>query len=395
MKVPAWHDTSPAASRGHIAAAARRVVHLGIAALIVACGENVTAPSAARNPTISGAPSPDLIVMERTTDIAAHDGVAAIHQTSTRTLTPQTRIAPQEQISRPAGAGAKIDVAQLPLPPTSLSARYERAMCSALPAWTRTVRASVGIDTELKGVGDAPASTLRLVQEGKTVATVERNWVRTPTSWQLERQVTTTADGLYRDVVTYRHLSAATKLTANNALPTAACVTPSSATIASPAAVSRSYYAPRGNLMLSPPVDVLGYYGCGDSYGGDPCFDYQMDVYEADAAVAVAASLMTFACKIGLKTPVTLATCGAAVVAYGASLAVLYVKQAKLDNCRAAQAAGECGCSGGGTGGTELMSLGTTPSSVSPSISASPGSSSAINAPETRPSFDCYGTDYT
>ena len=389
MKVPTSQHPSLAARRDPIGSTASRAVHFALAALVVACGENVTAPSASRTPTIPVAATPDVIVVERTTDIAAHDGVAAVHQTSKQTLRGQVRVRQEQLSGAAASVNARLDVAHLPRPSISLPARYETAICSALPGWTQTIKAAVGTgsDLEMTGVGDAPASTLRVVQDGRTVSTVERTWVRTPISWQLERQVTTTADGRYRDVVTYQHLTA-TRQSVNNALPVATCATPlSSAKATSPSVASRSYYAPRVSSLLSPPTGASSYFGdgCSDYYGGDPCYDKQIEVYAAEAVLAATGTAMTYACLV--VEPVVVAACVTATTVYSVAYANLFFARAKLNNCRAEQAAKKCGC------GTAAYSLGTAGTNGGLSKSVSPGTTGTIGAPKTSPSYlgdGCY-----
>jgi len=385
MKVRRQHP-SLATPRGSIRTRARHTVYLALAALAVGCGQDLTAPPVTRAPAIPKGADPDIVVMQRTIDIAAHDGVAAVHQTSRQTLTGQVRVAKQNQLpGAAAGQNPGFDVEHLPRPAISLAARAETAMCSALPSWKQTMKtgAVTGGDVEMTGVGDAPASTLRIMQNGKNVVTVERTWVRTPTSWQLERQVTTSSDGRFRDEVTYQHLTAS-RQPLNNALPVATCVTPLNATTASPAMVSRSYYAPSGNPSLSrwaAPTGTSAYYGDGcDSYGGDPCFDKQQSVYKADGALAVASAAVTIACW----PPLTLTPpCALAGVAYGAAVLNLALAKRSLDNCRAEQAAGT------GGGNTAFYSYGTIGTNGRSSVSAPSGTSGTVNAPPTSPSYIC------
>jgi hypothetical protein len=312
--------------------------------LVVSCGENVTAPEirATAQPSLR---DPVVVVMDRTTDIAAHDGVAAVHREFTETLTGQLRVASGAQPFAPSTrTQPAVDIAHLPRPSLALPARYETAMCSALPRWAQTMRTNVspGGSVEMAGVGDAPASTLRIVENGKVVATVERTWVRTPRSWQLERQVTTSADGRYRDVVTYRRQTPAGQAVIS-AIPIAMCVPAASGAVSSPATASRSYYAPRGDALrsgtLSAP-DASRMYGddCRDTSSGiDKCYDKQLDVYRADVALVVAATAVTAACV----TPVVVVVvpCVTATAAYAGAVAALAITQASLEHCRAVEAA--------------------------------------------------------
>ena len=341
MKLPVWLYPSLGAPRGIIGATARRAAYVALAALVISCGENPAAPSVARRPAIPLLLNPDIVVMERTTDILAHDGVAAVHLSSTETLTGQVRAAPQRQLPRAvAHPAVSTGVAYELRPPISLPARYETAMCSALPEWRQTLRADVsnGGSADLVGVGDAPASIAYIMQDGRAVATVEWTWVRTSISWQLVRQTTTTVDGRYRDVVKYEHRTASGQ-TVHNALPMASCVTPRSATVTSSAMASRNYY-PRPDLGFLAVIPAAQRpLGLGDSCyegGYDPCFGKQMDVYRAYVAIAIAATAVTIAC---LPPAVVLAApCGIAVTAYLATVAYAAIAQAELNNCRQEQA---------------------------------------------------------
>ncbi|HXG69616.1 MAG TPA: hypothetical protein VNJ04_03275 [Gemmatimonadaceae bacterium] len=367
-----------AALRGLIGVTSRRAVSVALAAALVSCSENITAPPASLSPTVPV--SPDVVLMERTTSIAAHDGVAAVHRTSRRTLTPQVR-ARGAQLSNPAAAteNARLDIAHLASPTVSLPARYETAMCKALPDWTQTIRdAGTGGDVEMTGAGDAPASKLRVVQDGKTVLTVERTWVRTPVRWQLGRQVITSADGRYRDVVTYQHVTQ-TRQSVNNALPVVPCATSlSSAKVTAPTIASRSYYAPRGNPFLTPPTGASSYLTdvCTDTYLESSCYDKQIGVYKADAALVAAATLMTYACLV--PSPIVVASCVGASTAYALAVANLAFAQMLYNNCRAA-AERSCGCK------TQSGTLVNPVTSASPSISGAPSTSISLGARAANP----------
>lgn len=384
MKIPGRQFFSLAPSRVPRCSTARQAVYLALAAIVVACGDNVTAPSVTRTPTISEAP-PDVIVMQRTIDIAAHDGIAAVHRTSTQTLTAQVRIRQDQLSPTAANKNQGFDAAHPPLPTMSLPARYESAICGNQPRWTQNMAiAKAGSNVELIGVGDAPASTLRVMQDGKVVSTIERTWVRTSTTWQLERQVTASADGRFRDVVTYQHLTAARGQPVSNALPVAACLTPfSSATITSPVAASRSYYAPSGiSKVVTPKVGV----GCDDGFSsssGDPCFDKRNAVYKAEAVLVILSGAMTYACTV--PEPVIVPACVAAGAAYLGAVVNLQFAHRELDNCIATQAEKQgCKCPGGAG---LLIPPGTI---VGALLSGSPSTTGTIHAP-TSPSMiiDC------
>jgi hypothetical protein len=320
--------------------AARHTLCVGLAALVTACGESVSGPPASQARITMDGPKPDVVEMQRTTDIAAHDGVAAVHRSYAQTLTPRLRMSDRNEIDASANQKPQLDRANLALPSTSLPARFERAMCSSLPSWTRTMPQTVaGSVVEMSGVGDAPASTLRVLQNGRVITTIERTWVRTSHSWELERQVTASSDGRLRDVITYRRTTPSGHL-ASNAIPSAACIAPSAMSVktASPVAASLTYYAPTGITE-----DI--YDGSYCDYGsGDPCFDKRNDVYKADAALVILATAMTYACTV--PEPLVVPACVAAVAAYGAGVVNLQFAQRSLNNCLAEQRS-KCTCSGG------------------------------------------------
>jgi hypothetical protein len=343
MKAPAWQDPPSPVARGFIRAAARRTAYLVLAALVVSCGENVTAPSPARAP-VASAPAPDIVLMERTTDIAAHDGIPAVHRMFKETLMGQVRRSPLDQSASAVAAPApRFDAANLPVPTISLPARYETAMCAALPSWSRrSVSALPSSDVETAGVGDAPASTLNIVRDGKTVATVERTWVRTSRSWQLERQVTSTPDGRFRDVVTYQHRAAPGQLAAS-VLPVRSCLGQSGAALSTSARASKSFYAPRDKA----PSGFSAYFNDGDCSDDpvsstDPCFDKRNEVYDREVDMAAAGAAVLLVCAV--PEPMEPALCAGAVTVYLAAAAKVKLAKNALANCLLEHAKKPCSC---------------------------------------------------
>ena len=297
-----------------------------------ATNRNAVEPSDSKKPRIPKLADADVVIMERTTDIDADNGRQATHRKLTKKLVGQVRLGKEEGFDGN-GNEHKFDLENLPQPPISLPARYKNALCAAAPGWKEHLRNSAitGADVEMSGFGDAPPSTLRYVRDGKTSFAVERTWVRTPHTWQLERQVTTSTDGKYRDVVTYQHVTAAGR-PANKAIPITDCST------ASTGGLLNDYVSkfPAG------PVNLQSDDCSGLDYGSDPCFGKQSEVYKADAALAVAATGLTIACRV--VNPIVATACVAASAVYGAAVFNLWLAERALDECRREQRAKTCGC---------------------------------------------------
>lgn len=309
----------------------RQLVHLAIGALAVSCSDGITEPPDARMRSDAW-PGP-IVVMTRTVDVAEVDGAAAIHRTIIDTLGVQVRKALGAASARPADSNdvmsmkVGFDVAKLPRPTVMLPARRESAMCTDLPRWAETRSGdSKSERLELAGVGDAPASSIRVLRDGKLISTVERTWVRTAISWQLQRQVTKSADGRFSDVVTYEHHPAGGQL-ASNAIPLKQCPPSQRSMLASPAEESGRYYAQSSTSLFQG--------GFADYCGGraDPCYDKELAVYRADIALVVAATGLTVGCLP--PAAVFAGPCAVAVTAYAAAVANLRLAVLDLERCRA------------------------------------------------------------
>lgn len=324
--------------RGAAGISAVHFVAVALATFLAGCGDITTAP-------VAGPPvEPGFVVVSRTMDIAARDGLAAVRRTSRDTLMGQVRAAPKGRLvlSSADAPPAGFDPANLPLPPLSLPARYETAICRSLPAYSRSMPAPGDRGAvEMSGTGDAPPSTLKVVRDGRHVGTIERTWVRTADSWQLERQVTTAADGGYRDVVTYEHRTARGQIAAN-AIAVSTCVAPLLTQDAPSARASRGYYAPRLKLPGAGSKFIGSTCTSDDDYGIDPCFEQRMNLYRADAALVVASGGAAFACIF--PQPLHPPACVVAAATYFAAVANLKLAKMSLDNCRAEAAAKKCSC---------------------------------------------------
>lgn len=376
-----------------------------LAAILVACADDITRPQAHRvtpdrpgasvdpsSPPQSGKPGTSrpakahIVIMERSTDIAARSGRSAIHRKVTKKLVGQAR---PERVN-PADERPNVpafDVENLPRPPISLPAPYAQSTCAAPRSWKKPLGSSAVTDAgvEIAGFGDAPPSTLHLEQPGQPAITIERTWLRTPHTWQLERQVTTSADGKYRDVVTYQHVTEAGR-PVDNAIPLRACVVSSTGT--AQIIPARGSGGGLGSSPFSSGSSKLNADECGGSFdfGSDPCFEKRDNVYKADAALVAAGTLLTYWCHI--LNPVRAASCLPAVTAY--SLAVINLKfaQRALVNCLREAQSTSCNC---GTG--LAVSTGTGASSRSLPGSISAGNPAIQIAGSYGSSFDPCGYD--
>ena len=300
--------------------------------LAVSCSENLAAPGTPPVAPRAGEPAvaADIIIMERTTTDAADAGRAAVVHASRQVLTPQLQIARGEMGIRSSVSSPPPSFDGLPRPPLALPARRETAMCSELPTWTQRTTGADGRDLILTGHGDAPASSIKVMQGDGSVWNVERSWTRTATTWQLDRQVTTGARG-YRDVVTYRHQTPSGRL-ANNALPRIACTTPARLAGMPSNAISKGLYAPHAgalNTILFPGTDGASL-SCGSGVGED-CYTKQITLYKDDIAIVVTATTVALACSP--PAVLTAVPCIAATAAYLAAVANLALDKLAYQHC--------------------------------------------------------------
>ncbi|CAN5397937.1 hypothetical protein BH09GEM1_BH09GEM1_27910 [soil metagenome] len=358
---------------------ATRIIAAGLGFLAMACSENLTQPG--EHAPVSKAPawqpSPDVVVMERTTTSAANDGETPVVRTSSEVLTPQVRVAGRNPTVREFAAPTAGAPTKLPLPTLSLPARREVAICNALPAWTERTKGADGRTIVLAGVGDAPASSIKLTQADGSVVSIDRSWTRTASSWQLDRQVTTGARG-FRDVVSYQHQNAAGKRL-NNAIPSSTCTGQQTLVGPASAAASRSFYAPYSAALyakLVPGAGVFADEGCW-GYGGDPCFDSRMSVYRAEIAVAATVVGVTVACI----TPavVLVGPCAIAITAYTAAVGTMVTYQASYLNCLSDQR-------------SRLPELLVGARAAQSSVDSSAGQRLATSAPHIVAMSDCGGS---
>jgi len=312
-------------------------VSLSALALLISCTDNqdITAPLT-RSPATSltnahkAAVVSDVVIMHRSTYIAAHDGVPKVNKNITERITGTVRVAGKSDSSDKAPSQPDFASGVLPRPVVALPARTETAMCSSLPAWSHGEEATAGGRMKSSGVGDAPASLVNVVTADGTVLTVERTWTRTANTWELSRQVTTSADNRFRDEVTYEHQSEEGKRI-DRAIPRIACANNFSFAL-SPQSASHSFYAAHSSTStLASRLFPLSEAPASSSCGVDDCFYYQNAVYAADAALVSTSGAAAIACVwMAVVVP---PACAAALVAYTASVAALYLAQRALKHC--------------------------------------------------------------
>lgn len=337
---------------------ARSAASAGVLALAVSCadGRSVTGPSA-KSPDASFVKAHhaevigDVVVMHRSTVIAAHDGIARVNKNSTETIGSHVRSVAKDDGPIAASPQADFTAGVQPRPVVSLPARAETGMCAGLPAWSRAENAPDGRKMRVSGTGDAPASVVKITTDDGTLLTIERTWVRTSRTWQLARQVTTTSDKRYRDEVVYEHQSASGERI-DRAIPIVACAEDRGPRLLS-ATAHQGFYLPHTNSVASrlfPLSGGLADYSCGAS--PTDCFSEQNAVYTADVALVAAATIAAYACTgVAIVVP---AACVAAGVAWSVSVANLALAQRALNHCLYMLAH---------PGGVELQSAGMVESS--------------------------------
>ena len=251
-----------------------------------------------------------------------------MNKSFTEKIGGQVRAVRKDDGELPVTAGPDFSAGELARPVVSLPARSETGICSALPTWSRAERTAAGGTAMLSGTGDGPASVVKIKAEDGTLLTVERTWVRTSRTWQLARQVTTTADKRYRDDVVYEHQSESGERI-DGALPVVGCAGARGPGI-SPAMASHSFYAPHTTALTSRlfPLNegVTADYSCGPD-----CFAEQNSVYAADAALVATATVAAYACTYAVV--ILPAACLAAGVAWSLAVANLAFAQRALNHC--------------------------------------------------------------
>lgn len=313
----------------------KRVAITGIGFLLASCSDTLTQPGerpSAKEP-VPAPVTPDVVIMERTITDASDGTSAPLIHSSREVLTATVRLAGHGADVRaftPPTGGANIP-RTLPRPPLSLPARRELAMCNALPAWMERSRGANGQETIISGVGDAPASSIRIVQSDGSAWTIERHWTRATTSWQLDRQVTTGTRG-FRDVVSYHHQDAKGQ-PVDNAIPTTSCTGQQRLEGQASLAASRTFYAPYSPTLYAKLVPGAGVFeddACVND-PSDPCFDKRITVMKDELTVAAAAIGVGVACIS--PAVITVGPCALAMTAYYLALGNLVLDQLSYQNC--------------------------------------------------------------
>lgn len=312
-------------------------IGIGALAFAVSCADsrNITGPPALSQDAslVSAHQVPlagDVVIMHRSTLVAAHDGVGKVNRNFTEKISGQIRVRGKDDSPLPGTARADFTAGVLPRPVVSLPARTETGMCTALPSWSRVEKIGASGNATISGVGDAPASHLTIVAADGTVLTVERTWVRTSRTWQLAKQTTTTSGNRFRDEVVYEHQSVSGERV-DRALPLVACGDARGPGLLSDKAY-RGFYSPHVSSLASrlfPLSEGATAYSCGDS--GDDCWTQQNAVYTADVALVATATVAAYACSaVAVIVP---AACLAAGVAWAAAVANLALAQRALNHC--------------------------------------------------------------
>jgi hypothetical protein len=104
----------------------------------------------------------------------------------------------------PTAAGQPDAAAVHDLPPVGLTFGSRRSALGKNVAWkNRHALAGVpGVEVEVQGVGDAPASVLRYYRGGTLERTVTQSYRHRGNRWELLQRETTTPDGRLRDLLT-------------------------------------------------------------------------------------------------------------------------------------------------------------------------------------------------
>ena len=338
----------------------RMGVQLALVALAASCTDNLTAPSGSDSTTGTKwtiAPEIESAVLHRTIEMDGVSGSASARIVQKQTVVQQIRELPHGQAipttqpgsqpwtSGPAGAP------KVPMPVTSLPAQLRRTACGNEPTWSRTLPlASLpGAVLVATGSGDAPATRIQVVQNGKTIATVTRSWIRMARSWELTRQETTMPARNYRDVIAVER-RAPVGGALRTPLPVFSCIAEDSSTRSradvaiDPFGMHSAKPTTAGILAPQAPRAITA---CEADGYGDECAPKRDELRAAEielgGAIAVAAVACTF------PQPFQAVTCVGALAAYSKALAHYYVQERALSRCLAEQAAKRkaCACAGG------------------------------------------------
>lgn len=332
----------------------RMTMRLAVVAMAAGCTESVTAPPASDAPAspFTVAPTAQTAVLHRTIEMDPVEG-SGPRLVRRQTIVQRLGEDVDRQPDPRAGAG-RISSAEEVSSPTmvlSLPANLMGSSCGGEAAWTRTQRndAFPGAVVVATGAGDAPATLIRVVRDGKTIATVARSWVRMARSWELTRQETSMPARNYRDLVEVER-TAPTGTAAWSALPSFSCTAKDSATRARldeaihPLGLNPSSSARTSVLAAPAPRRIEE---CVSDGNGDECADERDKLHAAD--IAVVTSSITLALKCAVPNPFTATACYVAVTAYAAAVAADRVAQRALARCIARQEAKKkaCYCAGG------------------------------------------------
>lgn len=349
-----WASLASVAGSVARARGMRMTMRLAFVAVAASCTENVTAPPVSDAPAnpVTVAPTAETAVLHRTIEM---DPVGGSGPRLVRRQTIVQRLG--EDVDRqpdPRPGAERISSAEEVSSPTmvlSLPANLMGSSCGGEAAWTRTQRndAFPGAIVVATGAGDAPATLIRVVRDGKTIATVARSWVRMARSWELTRQETTMPARNYRDLVEVER-RAPTGTAPWSSLPSLSCTAKDSATRARldeaihPLGLNPSSSARTSVLAAPAPRRIEE---CVSDGNDDECADQRDRLHAADIAVVVASINVALSCS--LPNPFKIDQCAKSVTAYLATVALDKIAQRALARCIAEQEAKKkaCYCAGG------------------------------------------------
>lgn len=212
------------------------------------------------------------------------------------------------------------------------------------------------------GQGDAPATRIELVQNGRPVAEVTRSWIRMARSWELTRQETRVASRRYRDVIEVeRRPAAGTALPVP--VPTLECVAQDSAAAARVARELDPFGGNRASQMpsaLAAPSAPRQIDEC-IADGSDNCQEKRDLKLGADLAYVGASLLVAVECPTLIL--VQTSTCIKAMSALGGAIAAVIAANHALERCISDQEAKRkaCECAGGVAMENRVSDGGLTP----------------------------------
>jgi hypothetical protein len=336
-------------------AAGRLGAALTFVCLSAACTDMATMPHGSAPGGVLGIkPELAMVVLHRTTEMDDETGGPRIVRR--QTVQQQLRALPHDVAARaganivPVGDGRVIDPDKLPTPVLSAPARRQSSACVNALRWTRTVAIPTmpGTVAIASGEGDAPATSIQLVQNGQLIAEMTRSWVRMSRTWELRRQELRVEARHYRDVVDVERRSG-TAESLETPVPLFACVAQDSAAAARADAELQPFGGYRTTNIpsaLEAPGAPRQIDDCvADGY--DNCQDKRDIKFMADVAYVGASALVAITCPT--LALVKTDTCIKAISTLGTAIAAELAANHALERCLLDQEARKkaCECAGG------------------------------------------------